>query len=945
MNRNEAQTRKELIDKKIEYAKWEKSNKDGIVEAGKVCTEIEIDGIKTSSSGKGYIDYVFFDDNRMPLAISEAKKEGVSEEQGRIQAHDYADAIEKKYGIRPLIYLTNGHSTKIIDGIRPAREIFGFHKKDEMRWLIQKRKYANTKFDINENICNRYYQKQAITAAIERFDNGHRGALLSMVMSSGKTRVACAIADILIKTNRAKRILFIADRINLAKQAKDKTFSKFILNEPMAVLAEGKVDGDIDSPFIFATDDAIMNYIKDVKNSKFGIGHFDYIIVDEAHRSIFDKNSYIFDYFDAQLLGLTATPRKDEEKSSYEIFTDGIIEPTYEYTEIRGVKDKYLNYYRALDRTPDILKYGIHYKDLSPDEKKQYEEKFTNDDGNLPEWIAGANFGREILNKDTIRKILTMLMDEGLKVDFGNTLGKTIIFCQNKQQAELVQKIFFEMYPEKHIAGLPHGADYCVVIHSNIKHNDELQREFMYGDNIRIAISVDMLDTGFDVEDVLNLVFFKKVKSQIRFKQMIGRALRLCNKTLNVFSPSREYFERKTDDATRKWYKEKQGALIFDVCDVFANFLDEKDYDKQKTTSTSQMSLNQQLFYTKALLLKAMQEKYVELSIEDRELCKKIKSKLVEETRSMNRNQLGVQISLKYIERYSDENAWTGLTHDNMLEIKKHIAINASGTQGEELEKLFDCLAYKFSTRKLLNDKHFEKTAKSIYRIGKELSKCLDNTEVEKQEKEIIYLTTSDFFDNATPSTVEQLREKLRGLMKYLNHKSKEMLESDFIDQISSTEEIKEKNIDFNITVDDYKTNEEKVQFYLQFNLNEGLIRKIRNMLPYDAIDIDITKNNLKKLFKPSTQYNEMFPSDKDLIHYIRKSVKFSSIAREEFVLIYQSEGMTKTQANIVETILKSIEQNGYLNKKDPQILNLQLSKYFTNQEKDKLFADLNEFL
>lgn len=261
------------------------------------------------------------------------------------------------------------------------------------------------------------------------------------------------------------------------------------------------------------------------------------------------------------------------------------------------VKDGFLVYYRALDRTPDILKNGVTYEELDEEDKEQYEELFTDDDGTIPEKIEGKQFYSVITNKDTIRTVLRDLMEEGIKVNNGDTLGKTIIFARDHNHAVMIQEEFRKMYPELCNPNAANGVDYCVVIDNRIRYNEVLQREFKNKQDIRIVVSVDMMDTGVDIPEVVNLVFFKKVMSKIKFWQMIGRGTRLCD-NLKSISPSKAYFERMTNDNSRQFYQNKQGLLIFDVCNVFNFFKLNPDGREDKTDGV--LSLNQKIFYGKS---------------------------------------------------------------------------------------------------------------------------------------------------------------------------------------------------------------------------------------------------------------------------------------------------------------------------------------------------------
>ena len=375
MPRNEKETRLELIDPALKRAGWVVLNEKHIIEKNKACIETPVVGMpKTSENptGNGFADYVLFGDDGKPLALIEAKKSVVNEEQGRVQACLYADALEKKYGLRPVIYYTNGYSIKIIDGLYPARQVFGFHKKDELEYLIQRRGFSLDDKEVDASICGRYYQKDAIDEVMKHLGSKHSRSLIVLATGTGKTRVSCAISDIFLRNNYVKRILFLADRKNLVKQAKEETFEKFLPTVPMAVIVDGQKEGEeSQARIVFSTYQSMISIIKDMTKCPYGIGHFDLIIVDEAHRSLFNKYAEIFSYFDALMIGLTATPRNDIHKSTYKVFNLDTEMPNYEYDVVKGVKDGYLTYYRALDRTPNILKDGVTYSELSEEEQEQ----------------------------------------------------------------------------------------------------------------------------------------------------------------------------------------------------------------------------------------------------------------------------------------------------------------------------------------------------------------------------------------------------------------------------------------------------------------------------------------------------------------------------------------------------------------------------------------------
>ena len=643
MARTEKETREQLIDPKLLLAGWNVLSSKKVIEKNRACIETPVTGMPVTASnpsGKGFVDYTLFGDDGKPLAVIEAKKSVINEEQGRVQACLYADCLEKQYGVRPVIYYTNGYSIRIIDGVYPSRVVFGFHKKDELEYLIQRRNKPIVDSEPNVKICNRYYQKDAIREVLKHLGSKHSRSLIVLATGTGKTRVSCAISDIFIRNNFAKRILFLADRKNLVTQAKEETFEKFLPNVPMATIIEGKITGSKEARIIFSTYQSMLSMIKDTSTCPYGVGHFDLIIVDEAHRSLFNKYAEIFDYFDALMIGLTATPRNDIHKSTYRVFDLDNEEPNYEYDLVKAVKDGFLTYFRALDRTPDILKNGLTYEDLSEDDKEQYEELFTEDDGTIPERIEGKQFYSYITNIDTIREVLRDVMEEGIKVDGGDLLGKTIIFARDHNHAIMIQEEFRKMYPELCNPQAVNGVDYCVVIDNKIKFNDVLQKEFKYKQAIRIVVSVDMMDTGVDIPEVVNLVFFKRVMSKTKFWQMIGRGTRLCDDA-NVVSPSKPYFERLTNDKNRQHYRTKQGFLIFDVCNVFPFFRENPDGREDKSDAV--LSLNQKIYMEKVALLNAMQNNYEKLSAEEKEYQKTLRESLLIEVQSLNPNYVGVQ--------------------------------------------------------------------------------------------------------------------------------------------------------------------------------------------------------------------------------------------------------------------------------------------------------------
>lgn len=467
---SEAETRKIFIDIMLEEAGWEILDKKGAIVPSKACIEIEVQGMPNSQN-KGYADYVLFGSNGKPLAVIEAKRTTKDPKIGRQQAILYAECLEKQYGVKPIVYYSNGYRTFIIDGLGyPDRELLGFHTENELELLIQRRGRGKiTDLTINDNITDREYQRRGIKAICEHFNSYHRKGLLVMATGTGKTRVSISLTDVLMRNSWVKNVLFLADRTALVNQAA-KNFTKLLPSATVTVLSENKKP-DMNARIMFSTYQTMINYI-DTESKLFSIGRFDLIIIDEAHRSIFGKYTAIFDYFDSLLVGLTATPRDQVDKSTYDVFGLETGEPNFAYELGEAVEDGYLVNYTPISRTTQILKSGIKYNKLSIEEKEQMEqvwkyEKAKNEldpDSDYHRDINSNEIFKYIFNIDTIDKVLQDLMTNGLKVQSGDLIGKTIIFAYNHKHAVQIVERFNVLYPEL-------GPDFCVLIDNTVNYS------------------------------------------------------------------------------------------------------------------------------------------------------------------------------------------------------------------------------------------------------------------------------------------------------------------------------------------------------------------------------------------------------------------------------------------------------------------------------------------
>ncbi|WP_230425693.1 DEAD/DEAH box helicase family protein [Spartinivicinus ruber] len=524
---NEAKTRALLIDAMLLQAGWDINNKD------QVGQEVAVD-FPDNISGKGAADYVLWGDNGQPLAVVEAKRSGnTSLQAGREQARLYADALEYMGYQRPVIFYSNGYESFIWDDhqYNTYRPVYGFYSKDSLEYLIYQRHYRTAeleKHNPNLDIADRPYQIEAIKTVAAHFQNQRRKALIIQATGTGKTRVAIALAELLLRTGWSKRVLFLCDRKELRSQT-DDAFKQNLPSEPRCVIGETN-QIDQTARIYIATYPGMMN-----RFTQLDVGFFDLIIADESHRSIYNKYRDLFDYFDALQVGLTATPVKFISRNTFDIFDCENTDPTYEFGLDAAINNEppYLVPYRAKDLTTEFLREGIHYNDLTEEQKRQLEEDLGLEEAQNTT-IAGKDIGRKIFSEDTDRIILENLINNGIKDETGSLVGKTIIFAQRQDHAEHLEKLFCKLYPQ-------YGSKVCKVIHNRIPKVDSLIKEFKKADNpFRIAISVDMLDTGIDVPEVVNLVFAKPVKSWVKFWQMIGRGTRLCS---NLFGPGKDKTE------------------------------------------------------------------------------------------------------------------------------------------------------------------------------------------------------------------------------------------------------------------------------------------------------------------------------------------------------------------------------------------------------------------
>ncbi|MBE6022612.1 MAG: DUF4145 domain-containing protein [Cellulosilyticum sp.] len=870
---SEAETRKRYIDIELKLAGWE-IGKDCII-------EVPVEGMP-NASGTGFVDYVLYGNNSKPLAVVEAKKTSVDTRVGSQQAKLYADCLHNQYGQRPLIFTTNGFEISFTNDAEefPERSVAGIFTKEELQLMVDRRtsKKSLTQIEINDNISNRYYQKEAIMAVCDAVRTKHRKMLLVMATGSGKTRTAISMVDVLMKHNYVKNVLFLADRKALVKQAK-RNFSNLLPNLTLCNLLDHK-DNPEQSRMIFSTYPTMMNAIDEAKckdgRKLFTPAHFDLIIIDESHRSIYKKYQDIFKYFDAMLIGLTATPKDEIDKNTYSIFELESGVPTYAYELEKAVEDEYLVDYRTREIKTKIMEDGIHYDDLSEEEKEAFDETFEADE-TINEAIDSTAVNEWLFNANTIDMVLNELMENGIRVEGGDKLGKTIIFAKNSRHAEAIVKRFNTIYPE-------YGSHFIKQIDYSIKYVDTLIDDFSTKEKMpQIAVSVDMLDTGIDIPEILNLVFFKKVRSKSKFWQMIGRGTRLCEELLGAG-------------------QDKDKFLIFDFCNNFDFF---RANPKGMETGIAE-SLTEKIFNTKVEIVRALQEmKYQE---EDYITYRKTTvQELIQAIRNLNDESFRVKLHQKYVETYRADEPWQCLETKEVSELKEHIAPLITWLDEDELAKRFDYLIYTVDLA-YLESKNANRPIKSIVKTAEELSKLGTIPQVMEQRYIIEKVQTDEFWESADIFELEEVREALRELIKFIEKKKQQIYYTDFKDEVT---DLVENGAMYNSN--DLKNYRKKVESYLKAHESDLAIYKLRNNKPLTKEDLKKLEHILWEELGSKAEYDKEF-GELPVGKLVRKIVGLDrGAANEAFSAFLSEERLSSNQIHFVKLIVDYIVTNGMI--------------------------------
>jgi len=810
---SEAETRDYFIDLLLNEAGWPLNQARD--------REFEVSGMP-NTEGKGFVDYVLWGDDGKPLALVEAKRTRRDPRAGQQQAKLYADCLERQFGRRPVIFYSNGYEHWLWDDTRyPPRRVQGFYKKAELELLIQRRETRRSlaQAPISATIVERHYQTRAIRRVAEAFERDHdRKALLVMATGAGKTRTVIALCDLLMRCNWAKRVLFLADRVALVNQAVN-AFKRHLPDaSPVNLVTEKEAEGRV----YVSTYPTMMGLIDDTADGqrRFGPGHFDLVIIDEAHRSVFQKYRAIFDYFDSLLVGLTATPKDEVDRNTYSLFDleDGV--PTDAYSLDEAVRDGFLVPPQAVSVPLKFQREGIKYDELSEEDKDQWDALEWDDEGNVPDRVEAEAVNRWLFNRDTVDKVLEHLMTRGLKFAGGDRLGKTIIFAKNQQHAEFIAERFDANYP--HLKGA-----FARLITFKTEYAQSLIDDFSNKDKApHIAISVDMLDTGIDIPEVVNLVFFKLVRSKTKFWQMLGRGTRLCP---DLFGPGQN----------------KAFFYLFDYCQNLEYF----SQDIPGTEGYVAESLAKRLFDRRLKLIGALDQREAgqtrmgEARLSppghpenEAEVRAQVAELLHKEVAAMNLANFIVRSHRRVVEKYAKPDAWKKLPTDALEELSHDVAGLPTELDPENEEaKRFDLLALNLQLALLNAEPGFERLRDRVKEIAGLLAEKDAIPMVREQMPLIQDVQTDEWWQDVTVPMLEAIRRRLRGLVQFIDKRQRKPVYTDFEDLMGGETGFSLPG--FAVGTDQAKF-VSKVRAFLRQHLDHVAVAKLRMNRPLTSSDL-----------------------------------------------------------------------------------------------------------
>jgi type I restriction enzyme R subunit len=866
-------TRKKYIDVDLKLLGW-KFGDD-------VHEEVELTGMP--NGGKGYADYVLYGRDGLPLAVIEAKRTSKDPKIGAQQAKLYADCLEKMTGRRPMIFTTNGFETYFWDGFYLERRVSGILSKSDLEKLMNRRHERRVLNDvpIDDKITDRYYQKEAIRAVCDAFQAGHRKALLVMATGTGKTRTACSLTDVLSRGGYVTNVLFLADRTALVRQAKD-AFKNNLPDMSLCNLLSNKDDRN--ARIVFSTYPTMLNAIDSERDNQgrrfFTPAHFDLIIIDEAHRSIFKKYRAIFEYFDALLVGLTATPKTDVDRNTYDFFEMEPGVPTYAYEYETAVeKDQVLVPYYNIEVKTKFLEEGISYDDLSAEDKERYEEDFTDEDGEMPEFIPSPALNEYIFNQNTVDMVLEDLMTKGIKVAGGDRLGKTIIFAQNKKHAEFIVERFNKLYPQYRgtfAARVVCDDNYVQTIIDNFKVAEK---------EPHIAVSVDMLDTGIDVPEIVNLVFFKRVRSKVKFWQMIGRGTRTCR---DLFGPG----------------EDKQHFLIFDYLGNFEFFREHQE----GLPGAEAQSLTEAIFAKRVRLIHLLQHSaFADAAYH--EMREGLIENVVQQINALNPELIAVKLQMQHVEKYKNKEAFVCLEELDKHNLITYLAPIVYMDDTDEYAKRFDNFMYGMMIADIEAMPQFARSKKQLMNICVHLTERATIPQIKAQLEFINTIGTEEFWQNSDILNFEMARQELRELIKFIvDEGSGRTIYTNLKDEVTSITpgQVLPPAYDFEA----YRI---KVNRYIEENKDHIAIHKLRNNIPLTQKDYEELERIFTSELGTAEDYKREF-KDTPFGLLVRRIAKMEyDAAAAVFSEFINDQSLTQEQIVFVKKVIDYIVKNGYI--------------------------------
>jgi type I restriction enzyme, R subunit len=884
---SEAQTRDYFIDLLLKEAGWQ---------LGKKNLEIEVSGMP-NNQGIGFVDYVLWGDDGKPLALVEAKRTRKDATAGQQQARLYADCLQAQYGQRPIIFYSNGYEHWIWDDASyPSRPVQGFFKKPELELLVQRRTSRKKLADavINADIIERYYQNRAVRRIGETFEvDNQRKALLVMATGSGKTRTVIALADVLMRCNWAKRILFLADRVALVKQAVNAFKTHLPDSSPVNLVSEKNTDGRV----FVCTYPTMMGLIDDAAEGqrRFGVGHFDLIIIDEAHRSVYQKYRAIFDYFDSLLVGLTATPKDEIDHNTYGLFDLESGVPTDVYGLDEAVAEGYLVPSRPISVPLKFQREGIKYDDLSDEEQEQWDALEWTEDGTVPDAVDSAALNKWLFNTDTVDKVLEHLMTKGEKVAGGDRLGKTIVFAKNNAHAEFIAERFNLNYP--HFNG-----HFARVVTYKTEYAQSLIDEFSIKEGMpHIAISVDMLDTGIDVPEVVNLVFFKAIRSKTKFWQMVGRGTRLCP---DLYGPGQH----------------KQFFNVFDYCQNLEFFSQNPDHSDGSATE----SLSTRLFKARLEMIGELDRRVAASSLaaqlrpsyrdplDDAHLRDEIAGFLHQHVAAMNLDNFVVRPQRQSVEKFAKLESWNKLDADSFTELAEKVAgLPTALLDNDEDAKRFDMLVLRTQLAILQASPDFVALRERMQAIASALEEQDAIPAIKAHMVLIQSMAGEEWWEDVTVAMLEAARKKLRALVKLIEKGKKNIVYTNFEDELGEGATIALPGVGTGMNLAKFK---DKARQFLKAHESHLSLQRLRRNQALTLSDLEELGRMLVEAGGSQEVILQATEQSQGLGIFIRSLVGLDrETAKQAFSQFVVGTTATASQLEFIDLIVEYLTENGVM--------------------------------